>query len=178
MRPPWFYGPFQPERQTQWFRAVRRGRFPLVGDGTQRRSMVFTGNLVDGLLRAEVAAAAPGRAWWIADPRALRRSRDILSTVREALAAEGLRRQRRPAPTARGSSAPSPSAADGVLQARGRYLQAVHVLGELKDTIACDIRAVDATSSATGPGRRHVLLDGHARPASAGASSGGHRRRS
>jgi nucleoside-diphosphate-sugar epimerase len=28
---------------------------------------------------------------------------------------------------------------DRVLQARGRYLQAVHVLGELKDTIACDI---------------------------------------
>jgi nucleoside-diphosphate-sugar epimerase len=26
-----------------------------------------------------------------------------------------------------------------VLQTSGRYVQAVHVLGELKDTIACDI---------------------------------------
>ena len=25
------------------------------------------------------------------------------------------------------------------MQRRGRYMQAVHVLGELKDTIACDI---------------------------------------
>jgi nucleoside-diphosphate-sugar epimerase len=29
--------------------------------------------------------------------------------------------------------------ADGILQASGRYVQVVHVLGELKDTIACDI---------------------------------------
>ena len=29
--------------------------------------------------------------------------------------------------------------ADRVLQAGGRYVQPVHVLGELKDTIACDI---------------------------------------
>jgi nucleoside-diphosphate-sugar epimerase len=28
---------------------------------------------------------------------------------------------------------------DGLLQSRGRYVQTVHVLGELKDTIACDI---------------------------------------
>ena len=28
---------------------------------------------------------------------------------------------------------------DRVLQDRGRYLQPLHVLGELKDTIACDI---------------------------------------
>jgi nucleoside-diphosphate-sugar epimerase len=30
---------------------------------------------------------------------------------------------------------------DGVLQGRGLYQQAVHVLGELKDTIACDVSA-------------------------------------
>src|SRR5262249_33211914 len=35
LRPPWFYGPFQPVRQSQFLGAVRRGRFPLVGDGTQ-----------------------------------------------------------------------------------------------------------------------------------------------
>ena len=28
---------------------------------------------------------------------------------------------------------------DGVVQKTGRYSQALHVLGELKDTIACDI---------------------------------------
>jgi len=51
VRAPWFYGPFQPARQTRFFAAIRRGRFPLVGDGTQQRSMVYSGNLVDGDLK-------------------------------------------------------------------------------------------------------------------------------
>ena len=137
LRPPWFYGPFQPDRQTQWFRAVRKGRFPLVGDGTNRRSMVFTGNLVHGVLRAEVAAKAPGNAYWIADGDPLD-MRTILATVREALEAEGL--------PVSGGQPRLPKLAgvvaekvDTFLQGRGRYLQPVHVLGELKDTIACDI---------------------------------------
>jgi len=137
VRAPWFYGPGQPERQTQWFAAVRKGRFPLVGPGTQRRSMAYTDNLVSGLLLAETATAAPGRAYWIADaePYALR---DILEQVRAALAAEGLK--------VSGGIPKLPDVAgevatkiDAFLQSRGRYLQAVHVLGELKDTIACDI---------------------------------------
>ena len=137
LRPPWFYGPFQPERQTQWFRALRKGRFPLVGDGTNRRSMVYTGNLVHAVLCAEVAAGAAGKAYWIADGEPLE-MRTILATVREALAAEGL--------ATSGGQPRLPRLAgvvaekvDTFLQGRGGYLQAVHVLGELKDTIACDI---------------------------------------
>jgi len=139
VRPPWFYGPFQPDRQTTWFAAVRRGRFPMVGDGTQRRSMVFSGNLVHGLLRAEAADAAPGRAWWIADPEPYE-LREILETVRAALRAEGLEvsgTQRR-IPRVAGVVAEH---VDRFVQSRGRYVQAVHVLGELKDTIACDVTA-------------------------------------
>jgi nucleoside-diphosphate-sugar epimerase len=137
VRPPWFYGPFQPDRQTRWFAAVRRGRFPLVGDGTQRRSLVFTGSLVHGLLRAEVAAAAPGRAYWIADPEPYE-LRHVLDSVRDALRAEGLpptgRLPRFPFVAARLAAA-----VDAFVQDRGRYLQPLHVLGELKDTIACDV---------------------------------------
>jgi hypothetical protein len=61
-----------------------------------------------------------------------------LATVRAALEAEGLsvstRQPRLPAPAAGVAVR-----LDGVLQARGRYLQPLHVLGELRDTIACDI---------------------------------------
>lgn len=155
VRAPWFYGPFQPERQTRWFRAVRRGTFPLVGDGANRRSMVFTGNLVHGLLRAEASEAAPGRAWWIAD-RAPYAMADVLDTVRAALAAEGLPvSSRRPRlPRLAGVVA---EAADGFLQERGRYVQALHVLGELKDTIACDVTAA-VDELAYDP--RTSLLDG------------------
>jgi nucleoside-diphosphate-sugar epimerase len=138
LRAPWFYGPFQPDRQTQWFAAVRRGRFPLVGPGTQRRSMAFTGNLVDGLLAAETATAAPGRAYWIADAEPYELA-TILGQVRAALAAEGLAVSNRRPPKIPAVGAEIAAQLDGLLQSRGRYVQAVHVIGELKDTIACDI---------------------------------------
>ncbi len=138
VRPPWFYGPYQPERQTQFLSAVRRGRFPLVGPGTQRRSMVFTGNLVQGVLLAESVDAACGNAYWIADaePYALR---DVLRTVRDAIEAEGLSvSNRRPLAIPRIAGVVA-ERLDALAQASGRYVQVLHVLGELKDTIACDI---------------------------------------
>ena len=142
-RPPWFYGPYQPPRQSQFFAAVRKGRFPLVGDGTQQRSMVYTGNLVDGLLCAEAAEAAAGNAYWIADAEPYE-LRQVLEGVREALTAEGLDvsegRQLR-VPRVVGDVA---AWADARLQAIDRYVQPLHVLGELRDTIACDISAARA----------------------------------
>lgn len=137
IRAPWFYGPHQPARQSQFFTAIRKGRFPLLGDGTQRRSMAFTGNLVEGLLCAEASVEAPGNAYWIADAEPYPFAY-ILATVRKALRAEGYEVTER---TLRVPAAVSVLAekVDGILQGQGRYLQAVHVLGEMKDTIACDI---------------------------------------
>jgi nucleoside-diphosphate-sugar epimerase len=137
LRPPWFYGPHQPERQTTWFRAVRRGRFPLVGDGTNRRSMAYPGNPVHAIERAEVAPVAPASAYWVADPEPYAMA-DVLATVRRALADEGL-------PVSGGQprlprlAGVVAEAADRALQRTGRYHQSLHVLGELKDTIACDV---------------------------------------
>jgi nucleoside-diphosphate-sugar epimerase len=137
LRAPWFYGPFQPERQTRFFRALRRNRFPLVGTGTQRRSMVYTGNLVDGLLLAEQSAGAPGNAYWIADAEAYE-LREVLATVRDALVLEGVPvRGRRP--EVPWTLAAIAAKLDAVLQRQEHYVQALHVFGELKDTIACDI---------------------------------------
>ncbi len=138
VRAPWFYGPYQPARQSQFFRTIRRGRFPLIGDGTQRRSMAYTDNLVQGLLRAEVADKAPGNAYWVADAEPYE-LREILATVRRALEAEGLptsgpQRLRVPRLAARVAEK-----GDVLLQGRGRYIQPLHVLGELNHTIACDI---------------------------------------
>jgi nucleoside-diphosphate-sugar epimerase len=137
VRAPWFYGPFQPARQTRFFSAVRRGLFPIPGPGINRRSLAYTGNLVDGLLRAEVADAAPGRAYWVADAEPYE-LREVIQGVRDALEAEGLPvSPRQPhLPAAAGEVA---AGLDRFLQGRGLYIQALHVLGELKDTIACDI---------------------------------------
>lgn len=137
VRPPWFYGPFQPERQSTFFTMIRTGRFPLVGDGAQRRSMVHVANLVDGVALAATVRDAAGEAFWIADARPYP-LREIVATVRTALSEEGYevshRELRVPALVARGAER-----ADRALQHRGVYQQQVHVLGELDKTIACDI---------------------------------------
>ena len=139
VRPPWFYGPFQPERQTQFLAAVRRGRFPLVGPGY---ATPFDG--LHGEPRAGRAARRGRRrrrrhAYWIADaePYALR---EILGD--RAGARSRPRDSRSPAgrrSRSRGSRVWSRRSSTAVIQASGRYVQALHVLGELKDTIACDI---------------------------------------
>ena len=59
VRPPWFYGPHQPPRQTTFFKLVRTGRFPVIGRGDQMRSMVYVDNLVEGVVRAELVATPP-----------------------------------------------------------------------------------------------------------------------
>jgi nucleoside-diphosphate-sugar epimerase len=155
LRAPWFYGPYQPERQTRFFSAIRKGRFPMIGDGTQRRSMVYTGNLVHGLLCAEAAPAAAGRAYWIADPQPYE-LREILATVRDALEAEGLSASKRQ-PRVPRIGAEAAAYADAFLQSRGRYVQVLHVLGELKDTIACD---VSRARTEIGYDPQTTLLDG------------------
>jgi nucleoside-diphosphate-sugar epimerase len=137
LRAPWFYGPWQPARQAQFFTGLRKGLFPLVGDGSNRRSMVYTGHLVQAVLLAESVEAAAGRDYWIADAQPYRVA-DVYATVKEALEAEGIpvsRRQLR-IPRAVGVAA---EAIDRATQARGRYLQPFHVLGEMKDEIAVDV---------------------------------------
>ncbi|MFZ9481518.1 MAG: NAD-dependent epimerase/dehydratase family protein [Ilumatobacteraceae bacterium] len=142
VRPPWFYGPFQPPRQTTFFRMVRTGRFPVIGDGSQRRSMAYVGNLVDGIVAAELVEGARGRGYWIADapPDTVT---EIVETVGRALSDEGLEvtpnSTRLPVLAARVAET-----ADRVLQAVGLYQQQLHVLGEMGHTIACDVsRSVD-----------------------------------
>jgi nucleoside-diphosphate-sugar epimerase len=118
VRPPWFYGPHQPARQTTFFKLVRTGRFPVIGAGDQMRSMVYVDNLVDGLVRAELVPTPPGRGWWIADSRPYS-VLEIVETVGRALAAEGFEvtpnRTRLPAFASRIAET-----ADALIQRRGR----------------------------------------------------------
>ncbi len=155
VRPPWFYGPWQPLRQTTFFRLVRTGRFPLLGDGSQRRSMVYVDNLVHGVALAERVADAAGGAFWVADARPYPMS-EIVSTVKQSLRDAGFAVSRRQArlPAATGMLA---ERMDRVLQRRGIYSQQLHVLGEMDKTIACDI---SHTEEVLGYAPRVELLEG------------------
>lgn len=141
VRAPWFYGPGQPPRQTRFFSMVRRGLFPRVGNGSNRRSLGYTPALAAGLIRAELSQNAAGRAYWMADAHAYSMN-EILESVERALTAEGLTvsRQRLRLPSVVAEAA---EIADRALQRGGRYSQELHVLSEMSKTIACSVhRAV------------------------------------
>lgn len=137
LRPPWFYGPYQPQRQAKFLKTVRLGKFPLVGKGMNKRSMVFTGNLALGV-RLAATSTRPGiGTYWIADERPYTML-EIIDGVREAARAEGLEVVDKVVrlPHLVGSAAEK---VDAFLQKRGRYQQEIHVAGELNKSIACSI---------------------------------------
>jgi nucleoside-diphosphate-sugar epimerase len=68
-RPAVVYGPHD-ERLLKMFRSAARGRFPLFGDGSGRRHMVYVGDVAAAALQACLRPEAAGREMIIAGPRA------------------------------------------------------------------------------------------------------------
>lgn len=138
LRPPWFYGPPQPPRQTLFFRMVRDGKAPLVGSGSNRRSMAYVEDLARACLLAAETPNAAGKAYWIADERPYAMN-EIVDTIQRLLEVEfGIRCARRRLRLPAWVS-PAAQLVDGFLQALGFYHPKIHVLSEMGRTIACDI---------------------------------------
>ena len=138
IRAPWFYGPGQPPRQTQFFTMIRTGGFPIVGGGHNRRSMAYVDNLCLGLRLGARTEHCRGDAFWIADARPYSMN-EIVDTVERVMErdfniAVSHKRMRVP-----GLVSDVARFADRALQAAGFYDQKVHVLSEMNLTIACSI---------------------------------------
>ncbi|HTG44028.1 MAG TPA: NAD(P)-dependent oxidoreductase [Verrucomicrobiae bacterium] len=138
IRAPWFYGPFQPARQSLFFKMIREGKGPIVGDGENRRSMAYTENLAQGLFLASTHPGAGGQTYWIADERPYTMN-EIIDTVERLLEQEfgrtcAHKRLRLPA-----MASEVAWVIDKSLQGLGLYHQKFHVLSEMNKTIACSI---------------------------------------
>ena len=138
LRPPWFYGRHQPQRQARFLKSVRSGTFPMIGTGDNRRSMVDVDTLAVAAWRALTADTAGVRSYWVADAQPYSMN-DVVAAVWDAAELEGLPVTRRVLrlPAIAGSVA---ERLDGFLQRRGRYIQEIHVAGELDKTIACEVK--------------------------------------
>lgn len=143
VRPPWFYGPGQPARQTLFFQMIRQGKGPLVGDGKNLRSMGYVDNVCQGMALCAQAPGISGRTYWIADERPYPMA-EIIDTVELVLERDfGLncahKRLRLPS-----IAATVAHGIDRALQAVGRYHQKIHVLSEMDKDIACSIARAQA----------------------------------
>lgn len=143
IRAPWFYGPWQPPRQTLFFRMIRDGKAPIVGDGNNPRSMAYIDNLCQGLLLAALEPRAAGQTYWIADERPYSMN-EVVDTVERLLETEfqqtcAHKRMRLP-----GLAGDVAQIIDGTIQALGAYQQQIHVLSEMNKTIACVVGKAQA----------------------------------
>jgi nucleoside-diphosphate-sugar epimerase len=138
LRPTWFYGPDQPIRQTTFFKMIRGGTAPILGDGGNLRSMVYIDNLIQAVLLAAQSATANGQTYWVADRRPYSMN-EIVDTVERLMEKEfGLKvaHKRLRLPSMAGEIA---WLADFVIQNFGLYQQKIHVLSEMNKNIACSI---------------------------------------
>jgi nucleoside-diphosphate-sugar epimerase len=139
LRPTWFYGPGQPERQTRFFRMIRRGTSPILGDGENLRSMAFIDNLCQAMLLCEHSSAANGQTYWVSDERPYSMN-EIVDTVERLMEIEfglDVAHKRLRLPSLAGEIA---WLADAFIQALGLYQQNIHVLSEMNKTIACSVK--------------------------------------
>ena len=138
LRPPWFYGPEQPARQSTFFTMIRTGKMPIIGTGLNKRSMVYIDNLCQALLLAESVEAANGKTYWIADERPYT-MKEIIQTIEMVLEKDfsiqiAHRNFRLPDFVSKFAYL-----VDQVIQSFGLYNQKIHVLSELNKNIVCDI---------------------------------------
>lgn len=143
IRAPWFYGPYQPPRQTLFFRMIRDGKAPIVGGGNGFRSMAYIENLAQGLILAAFHPNAAGQIYWVADERPYTMN-EIVDTIERLLKDEF-------GETVKGTRLRLPGLAsevagmvDSSLQAIGLYHQKFHVLSEMNKTIACSVEKAKA----------------------------------
>ncbi len=131
----WFYGPHQPARQTDFFTMIKDGKFPLVGSGTNLRSMSYVDNTCQGMLLA-TTADTKGMTYWLADERPYTMN-EIVDTVEDVLEKDfgySVKHKRLRLPNLAGNAA---FFIDWALQTAGMYNKKIHVLSELNKNIAC-----------------------------------------
>lgn len=138
LRPCWFYGPDQPPRQSEFFRMIKAGKAPILGDGESRRSMSYVDNTAQALLLAASTDGAAGETYWVADSRPYSMN-EIVDTVEEVLESDfamAVAHDRMRLPSIASEVA---LGVDAALQRVGLYQQRVHVLSEMNKTIACSV---------------------------------------
>jgi nucleoside-diphosphate-sugar epimerase len=133
LRPCWFYGPYQPKRQTKFFQMIQKGKPIVFGNGLNFRSLSYIDNTIQAMLLAATKNEAIGQTYWIADARPYT-TLEIYQTVAEILEVKNFKPIFLP-----NFSSELFLVLDKMVQGLGRYIIEVHVAGEMNKDIACSI---------------------------------------
>jgi nucleoside-diphosphate-sugar epimerase len=87
IRIPEVYGPGD-RRLLKLFRAIKRGRFPMIGAGRNWHHPIYVDDLVEGLLVAATHPGAPGQVFLLAGKEAVT-TNDMVQAVADAVGVPG-----------------------------------------------------------------------------------------
>ena len=139
IRAMWFYGPFQPDRQNLFFKMIVDGKVPLVGDGTNLRSMSNVENLSYGLILAnEVALDKKDYMFWISDEKPYSQI-EIINTIRDILQKDFNINSKNTFLKLPNVTSTIAYYCDFIFQKLNLYNSKIHVLSELNKNIFCEI---------------------------------------
>ena len=141
LRPPWFYGNFMPKRQITFYKMIKNGIVPVIGNGKNLRSKVNVKNIVQAIYLSAINPISKGQIYWVADEKPYSYN-EIISIVQEVLTDEmqlKVKKSKIPLPYFFGQIAQS---MDYLFQKLGIYNQQIHVLSELNKNIACSIKKI------------------------------------
>ena len=133
VRPCWYYGPWQADRQTRFFGMIAKGNPVLFGSGKNLRSLTYVDHLTAAMFACATVDQAVGQTYWIADERPYE-TLEIYQAIADVLQVPKLRPRKIPSIVSNLCGM-----ADHVLQRMGLYWTEVHVAGEMCEDIACNI---------------------------------------
>ncbi len=141
LRPPWFYGPEQPSRQVKFFSLIRKGMFPIIGDGKYKRSLAYVDSIVSGIFLSASNEKADNKVYWLSDDEPYYMI-DIVETIKKVLKEDFLIKSRDGNLHLPNFISDVARFGDRLLQNIGLYNQSVHVLSEQNMDIFCSNKKI------------------------------------
>jgi nucleoside-diphosphate-sugar epimerase len=138
LRPPWFYGENMPDRQNLFYKMVISGRFPIIGNGKNIRSLANVKNICQAILLSSILKISKGKIYWIADDKNYNMI-EILEIIKRVYKDKFNIQPKKNFIKIPFFVGQLFELLDYLIQKTGFYSQKIHVLSELNKNIACDI---------------------------------------
>ena len=135
LRAPWFHGKEMPDRQAKFLIKASKGKFPIIGKGENRRSLVNTTDLAKAALNVTLNKCKKN-IYWISDPQSYPMKKIIFIIQKSHAKNKKIKAKFNAIYLPKGTSTFF-CFLDLILQKIGIYNMYLHVLGELGQNIEC-----------------------------------------